>query len=1243
MQDQLSSEWKDGLSQSDRLLQMLLPGSIAIDGRNPAALMLRAARLAAQFNFYNSENAIEGDWQEFFLSDFNILTLMSSALDLSPHIDAYESRLSEIRLAADATSLQQGRRELTGVITGLADALTFLLQKAMAISLPPDIAAKLAEILDAVASIRRTIEDPQPTAGESSPPTAGKSSPPAAAGDTSSLYAAFPNLLIQYNRIQDVYNYHRQGKDWTTAQYTPHLAMLVAFVHLYGYVSAQINGLTKVHLDFYYRQILELTSRPEVPDKVHLLFTPEANASHIRLPRGEEMLAEIPGRDEPLKYRLTTDITVTKTKVAALRTLFTSNRPIFMDDTPEHRLIRNTQLYQGDYPCTPPDALLKGALTDPWPLFGEDQEELAGNQRSMNDAATGLLLASPVFYLTEGERTIRLSFDFTPSSFRDLTTYISRFAAASQKTELAAQHELFNRTFNIDFTTAEGWRLVEKYVVRITGDNTIEVLIGLGSNIPPLVEYQPGIHGPGLQTTLPVIRLLINNTAPHGGLSFFHGLQIERIHLQSQVRQFRQIRMQNSLGNLAADSAFQPFGPLPSVGSYFDIKNTNVFNRYTTSLAIRLEWMDLPKEPGGFATWYAGYDTGVTDDSFRVSIGALSNGDAHPSIPRQQSFALYARDPDESSGGLAAVTWLKDIDIQRLELTNTPLLAQEEKEPEGFFRNGAIRIELLSPPEAYGHALFPRLFPEIAMYNAKWWHRRRPLPNQPYTPRAKSVSIDYTLEHAEAFKDPYDTDGGLELIHQYPFGFKRIYPGNDLRSITFLPSIDPGGHVHIGLGNARHEEELSLLFQLEERNFHHTLHDTGVIVWSYLQDDEWVLMDTAAVLSDTTNGFINTGVIRLKLPARISLEHTTWPAGLFWIRATLSGAADMNSRVVAVLPQAAIAEKVQEGMSTSISLPPGSIANLLRKVQGIQQVFQPFPSFGGQPVEQDEAYYIRVSERCRHKKRPLTSVDIEQLVLERFPSIAVVKCFGTNNKRQSIYPGVDMQVILIPKVGANNIQHTDQPKVNLATLFAVKNYLAGFASPFINIEIGNPVYEKIKIACRIKLAVPLNSDARGSEGYYLKTLHDDIRRYLCPWIYSPGSEVKIGTRIYIPELLTFIRKRPYIAEVTGFSVVHFFFVKDPVTGELRGALIDSAVDAVEYIQGSVPEAVLIPSDHHLISLMTAGDYPEPAPTGISELVIGNELLVSRHGKAPHEGYDEAPASREDPDEIFDWTIVNATK
>ena len=409
--------------------------------------------------------------------DFNILTLMIPALDFAPRIRDYETQVADLRVATDDAGFRKHSEGLMNAVSELAKLLTSLLKRLNAVALPTDITVGVSDILFKVSSIGKLVEALETAAlvGRSSGDAAGANTIPGQRSFTD----CFSNLLIQYNRVQDIANYYRRGKDWSTAQYPPHLALLITFLHLYGHVSNQLNRLTKAHLDFYYRHILGLASLPEIPDQVKLLFVPEVNAGKIHLPAGEVMLAEIPGRDEPLKYRLTTDLRVTKTTVAALRTLFMSDRRIFADDVREHRLIRNMQLYQGDYVPIQAGALLKGGAVGCWPLFGEDQEDLAIDQRSMSDAVIGLLLASPIFYLPEGERLIRLTFRMVASSFEGLSTYIKRFATASQKTEQAAQHELLSRTFVIEVTVADGWSIAEKYSVRIPEENSLEVLIEL--------------------------------------------------------------------------------------------------------------------------------------------------------------------------------------------------------------------------------------------------------------------------------------------------------------------------------------------------------------------------------------------------------------------------------------------------------------------------------------------------------------------------------------------------------------------------------------------------------------------------------------------------------------------------------------------------------------------------------------------------------------------------------------------
>jgi len=226
MEDQLSAELKDGLSQSDRLLRMLFPGNVAIDGRDPAALMQLATHLAGQINYYNAENLIDGDWQDFFSADINILTLLISEWDLSSHSKLYNALLSEIWHSADEDAFRDNSRELINTVFKLADSLGLLLKKLDTTPMPAHIASKITGIIENVVAIRLQLETfsplfspvitPQPGPAfpidphaplSASPPPIPAPATPASRQEKllqllPGLHKAFSDLLIQCTRLQ---------------------------------------------------------------------------------------------------------------------------------------------------------------------------------------------------------------------------------------------------------------------------------------------------------------------------------------------------------------------------------------------------------------------------------------------------------------------------------------------------------------------------------------------------------------------------------------------------------------------------------------------------------------------------------------------------------------------------------------------------------------------------------------------------------------------------------------------------------------------------------------------------------------------------------------------------------------------------------------------------------------------------------------------------------------------------------
>jgi hypothetical protein len=157
-------------------------------------------------------------------------------------------------------------------------------------------------------------------------------------------------------------------------------------------------------------------------------------------------------------------------------------------------------------------------------------------------------------------------------------------------------------------------------------------------------------------------------------------------------------------------------------------------------------------------------------------------------------------------------------------------------------------------------------------------------------------------------------------------------------------------------------------------------------------------------------------------------------------------------------------------------------------------------------------------------------------------------------------------------------------------------------------------------------------------GSFLKQLHEDLKQHICPWLYEEDAASQIGATLYFSEIIAFIKNRPYIAEVNAFSLIHFYDIKDPITGELHAACTDTARTPADRISGSLREAILVPSDQHLITVLDAQAFFEQSkPSGINNFVLGRELMIMDYGAAPLIPPDYE--RMEDPDEYIDLNFT----
>jgi hypothetical protein len=99
----------------------------------------------------------------------------------------------------------------------------------------------------------------------------------------------------------------------------PQFALLLAFLELLARARGQLNGLTRRHLDHYYREVLRLGLAAPVPDRVVVLPRLTTRATAARLPAGSEFHAGRDSRGAPRIYRSERELIVHRTRIDGLR------------------------------------------------------------------------------------------------------------------------------------------------------------------------------------------------------------------------------------------------------------------------------------------------------------------------------------------------------------------------------------------------------------------------------------------------------------------------------------------------------------------------------------------------------------------------------------------------------------------------------------------------------------------------------------------------------------------------------------------------------------------------------------------------------------------------------------------------------------------------------------------------------------------------------------------------------------
>ncbi|MGN6394808.1 MAG: baseplate J/gp47 family protein [Mucilaginibacter sp.] len=987
----------------------------------------------------------------------------------------------------------------------------------------------------------------------------------------------------------------------------PHLALFMCFVLLLQHSTDSLNELTGRHLDFYYKQVLQLRNRPEVPDKVHVIFELAKNLSGYLLEGGSLLDAgkDKSAKSRPLAFATESELAINKASIAALKSFYRSasaNRLAYADVT-------NSL-----------DGLGTPIKDDPpkWNAFGND---------GWPAATMGFAVASKVLLLSEGERaiTLTLTFDTSPGTLpvADMPGMFKVFLT-SEKDWLQAS---FAGADAFQQTAAAPYQL------------TIKV------TIPPkekaIVPYNKAIHKENYNTGLPVMRLLVKaQGAAYDLYVQMASAGLSKIGIDVAVTGMKNLVVENDNGPVDPSKPFAAFGAQPRNGSNLYIGSTEIFQKHWTKITPNISWKNVPDDLPDYYTAYrkdylekafsaAKYDitadnesnasTGggqviTSSDDFTADVTYLRDGKWYPDDSADKEIKLFSGaitiEPDgvsqASNDPLLFANLITYFTTTSYNYTggNSGSYQQGQNEKAmmtqysegtayqvlgfpgfisfgsglqtqtGTFSAGAkdnfIRITLTRD---FLHSAYPKLYAAALSKSGD----AALLPNEPYTPQISALTVDYT---ASAGNDVNNLSTAPDILlgdylqrevqffHETPFGQKEQHPflksqldGLIGKNISVMPQSPALAALYIGIAGIANGSIVSILFQVAEGSEDPTAPAFSSAVkpaWYFLSGNEWLTMDKTAIVSDDTNNFLRPGIIQIMIPQGASTANTFLDNNLTWLAVELPASVNINStcKFISINTQAALAQFADNDNELSHladGIAPGTIAKLVSRLPQIKSVSQPYASFGGALPEDDNAFRIRISERLRHKHRPVNIWDYEHLVLSYFPQVYRVKCLNHTYSDQTNYcelsPG-SVRVVVIPDIHNKNIFDPFKPMISTNTLSEIEKYLSALANLHVDLKVINPEYQEITLDFGVKFYGGLDKNL------YAKKLNEDVISYLSPWAFNQDAEIDFGGTLYKSVVIRFIEELPYVDYIANFRM---YFTGSPADPDVLQAINSKAI------------------------------------------------------------------------------------
>ncbi|UUC46526.1 baseplate J/gp47 family protein [Flavobacterium cerinum] len=875
---------------------------------------------------------------------------------------------------------------------------------------------------------------------------------------------------------------------------TPHLTLFICFIKLMDFSKKAFNNLTQRHLDFYYKEILKIDKQDAQSDKVYVIFELAKKAIQERVPEGTLLDAKKDATGKKRVFKTDKELIASQAKVVELKS--------FLNDTTkkELKMARVANTLDGLTEKLPE----QGNYWWPFGYNSNESKPQKSDFKELENAKLGFAIASSLFNLKEGERTVTVTISFEENGTSKLAEM--RIGDIENNLKLLCSGE-------------KEWMSGAALKCLKNDSKMLQLAFTLGKEFPAVVNYNKEALGGTFQTDLAVVRFVVEGSKYYSLYEALAEKEIKNVNVTVDVKGVKSVLIENDNSTLNPEKDYFPFTGQPVTGSNLYIKYPEMFAKKWQKAAVTINWKNTPDS---IKDLYKGYILKPNQEITKATFDAAKN---NASIVDKDSY-------------FKANASLLEREVWSVKATNIELF---QKKGTGYQTNfsvnnasstrGASEAIRLTLNQSALQDVYPKLY-TLALTSGE---RSVVIPNEPYIPLAADIELSYTASESvytivSLARDskPVKSDG-VKLFYEDAFGqFEK-----DATIKNLVPVHKAGGELYIGL-DANPGETVSLLIQTlegSENALADTFQENENIEWDYLSNNEWLSLKKYILINETKR-FLESGILQFKVPKDIITNNTRFTEKVVWIRAKTKTSYDAVCKIQGIYTQAVLATFQNQDNDLSHlenGLEAGTISKLITRVPQIKSVSQPYNAFDGKYKEADEAFYRRVSERLRHKNRAITQWDYEQLILQEFPNVFMAKCLNHTSEKSFMAPG-HVTIVVVPNTKNKNAFDVYQPRVSRASLNKIQNYVNGLNTMQVKAQVINPNYQEATIKASVRFF------DKYDEAFYSKQLDEDIKKYISPWAFGDSDVVSFNVKLNVNQLVNYLEQLYYVDYIDELQV-----------------------------------------------------------------------------------------------------------